>query len=305
MPKSSPSRLAECSTELADLVARSGRSVVSVRRPGRRSVSGIVWRAGYVVTVAEALADEIASVQVALEGAGEQQASVLGRDSSTDVALLRVEGLAGEGLPSAELAAVRAGQLAIALGRSPEHGAIVALGAVAVAGAHWQSQLGGRIDRFIRLGVSLSQAAEGGAVLDPEGRLIGMAVHGPRRALLVIPAPTIGRVVDQLLAKGRISRGYLGVALQPVQLPQALHAAAGTHAGLLVSSVDPASGAGLAGLLLGDVIVALAGAPLRDYRQVQRSLGPESVGSTLQLGVVRAGALTEMQVTVGERPGSE
>jgi S1-C subfamily serine protease len=233
------------------------------------------------------------------------QASVVGRDPSTDVALLRVAGLAGEELPDADLAALRPGQLMITLGRSPEHGTIVGFGAVAVAGAPWQSQLGGRIDRFIRLGMALSQAAEGGAVLNAEGRLVGMAVHGPRRALLVIPAPTIGRVVEQLLAKGRVSRGYLGIALQPVQLPEALHGATGTRVGLLVSNVDGESGAGRAGVLLGDVVVALNGEPLRDYRQVQRSLGPESVGSTLKLGVVRGGVLTELHVTVGERPASE
>jgi len=305
MVKSSTSRLAECSTELADLAARGSRSVVTVSLPDRKSVSGILWRAGYVVTAAEALADESASVQVAADGVDRRTASVLGRDPSTDVALLQVEGLTGDGLPSADMATVRPGQLAIALGRSPEHGVIVAFGAVAVAGAPWQSQLGGRIDRFIRLGASLSQAAEGGPVLDPEGRLIGMAVHGPRRALLVIPASTVARIVDQLLTRGKISRGYLGVALQPFQLPEALHAAAGSGVGMLVSSVDPESGARRAGVLLGDVVVALGGEPLRDYRQVQRSLGSESVGATLQLGVVRAGALTELHVTVGERPGAE
>jgi S1-C subfamily serine protease len=305
MPKSSTSRLADCSVELAELVAKCSRSVVAVGLQGRGSVSGILWRAGYVVTAAEALADEAASLPVWSDPVNEVQASVVGRDPSTDVALLRVAGLAGEELPDADLAALRPGQLMITLGRSPEHGTIVGFGAVAVAGAPWQSQLGGRIDRFIRLGMALSQAAEGGAVLNAEGRLVGMAVHGPRRALLVIPAPTIGRVVEQLLAKGRVSRGYLGIALQPVQLPEALHGATGTRVGLLVSNVDGESGAGRAGVLLGDVVVALNAEPLRDYRQVQRSLGPESVGSTLKLGVVRGGVLTELHVTVGERPASE
>jgi len=305
MPKFSASRLAEYSSELADLAAKASRSVVAVRGHERGSVSGILWRAGYVVTAAEALAEETTSVQVWTEAANGRPASVLGRDPSTDVALLKVDGLAGDRLPSADLTTVRPGQLVIALGRSPEHGAIVAYGAVAVAGGAWQSQLGGRIDRFIRLGVSLSQAAEGGAVLDPEGRMIGMAVHGPRRTPLVVPAATIDRVVDQLLTKGRISRGYLGIALQPAQLPQALQETTGTRVGLLVSNVDADSGAARGGVLLGDVVVALNGDPLRDYRQVQRSLGPESVGSTLTLGVVRGGVLTDLRVTIGERPGSE
>ena len=135
-----------------------------------------------------------------------------------------------------------------------------------------------------------------------EGRLIGMAVLGPRRALLVIPSTSIERVTDQLLAKGRIVRGYLGIAMQPVQLPEALRQLAGTGVGLLVAGVDDRSAAALAGVLLGDVIVAWNGEAVRDHRHVQRLLGPESVGSTVTLAAVRGGALIELRLTVGERP---
>jgi S1-C subfamily serine protease len=304
MTESSAARLLGFSTELADLVSRCGQGVVAIRRRGDRSTSGIVWRPGYVVSAAEALDEEPSSLRVVSDTASEHEARLLGRDPSTDVALLRVEGLTGEGLPMGDPATLRAGQLAVALGRSPEHGPIVTLGSVAVAGAPWHSQLGGRIERFIRLASSLTHAAEGGAVIGLDGRLIGMAVFGPRRALLVIPSQTIGRVVDQLLVKGRIGRGYLGIAMQPVQLPDVLQTLASTSVGLLVSGVDSQSGAALAGVLLGDVIVAWNGERVRDYRQVQRLLGPESVGSTVTLAAVRGGALIDLRLTVGERPTS-
>jgi S1-C subfamily serine protease len=302
MTKSPPGRLYEFSTELADLVASCARAVVAIRVRGGRSISGILWRPGYVVSAAQALDEEVSALRVVSDGANEHEARLLGRDPCTDIALLGVEGLTEQALPSGEPAALRAGQLAVALGRSPEHGPIVAFGSVAVAGAPWHSQLGGRIERFIRLGAPLTRAAEGGAVLSLDGRLIGMAVLGPRRALLVIPSLSIGRVADQLLAKGRIGRGYLGIAMQPVQLPEALRRLTGTAVGLLVAGVDEQGAAALGGVLLGDVIVAWNGEAVGDHRHVQRLLGPESIGSTVTLAAVRGGALIELRLTVGERP---
>jgi S1-C subfamily serine protease len=303
MNKSAATRLSALSLELADLVSSCASAVAAVRLKGGRSISAILWRPGQLVTASEALGEQ-SSWRVLSAAGSEHDATLLGRDPSTDIALLGVEGLTDEALPGGDAATLRPAQFVVTLGRSPEHGPIVTFGGVAVAGAPWHSQLGGRIDRFIRLDASLSTAAEGGAVLDLEGRLIGMAVLGPRRAALVVPTPTIARIVEQLVAKGRISRGYLGVAMQPVQLPEALQKLANTTLGLLVSSVDNRSGAAVGGVLLGDVIVAWNGEPVRDYRQVQRFLGPESVGSTVKLTAVRGGALMDLKLTVGERPSS-
>jgi serine protease DegQ len=302
MPQTPTSRLSELATELADLASRCAPSLVAIRLRAARSVSAIVWRSGYLVTAAEPLDEGATSLRVIADSGSEHQAKVLGRDASTDVALLRVEGLPGRELTAGDPASLRVGQLALVLGRSAEHGPIASFGSIAVAGAAWQSQLGGRIDRLIRLGVTLTAAGEGAAVLDAEGRLLGMAVHGPGRTVLAIPAPTIGRVVEQLLAKGRISRGYLGIAMQAVQLPRALKELANAEVGLLVSNVDGGSAAEAGGILLGDVIVAWNGAPLRDYRQVQRLLGPESVGSSVDLAVVRGGTPMDVRLTVRERP---
>lgn len=304
MTESSALRLSQFSNELADLVSRCESAVVAIRLGGGRSISGIAWRSGYVATAAEALGEEPSALRV-LSGAGtECSAELVGQDPSTDVALLRVEGLAAPAAEPADPTKLRAGELVLALGRSSEHGPIVTFGSVAVAGAPWESQSGGRIDRFIRLGASMREASEGAAALDLEGRLLGMAVLGPRRALLVIPVSTLTRVADQLLAKGRISRGYLGLAMQPVRLPDALQKLAGTQTGMLVSNVDADSSAAAGGILLGDVIVAWNGEPVRDYRQVQRLLGPDSIGSSLALVALRAGALTALRLTIGERPHS-
>jgi S1-C subfamily serine protease len=300
----STAALGAFSTELADLAASCARGAVAIRPHGGRTLSGILWRSGYVVTAAEALADA-SSVRVLADESREYRAKVIGRDPSTDVALLAAEGLSDTPLPPADPAALRAGQLVLALGRSAEHGVIVSFGCVAVAGGPWQSQLGGRVDRFIRLGLSLTRGSEGAAVLDLDGRLAGMAVCGPRGTTLAIPTATIDRVAAQLLASGRIGRGYLGMALQPVTLPDDLQEAAGTPVGLLVSKVDAQSGAALAGVLLGDVVVGWNGTPIRDYRQLQSLLGPESIGSAVTLSSLRGGVLRDTRLTVGERPNSE
>jgi S1-C subfamily serine protease len=300
----STAALAAFSNEVADLVASCARGAVAIRLHGARTISGIVWRTGYVVTAAEALGDA-PSVRVLTDQAIEHQARVVGRDASTDVALLAVDGLTDAPLTAADPAALRAGQFVVAVGRSAEHGVIVSFGGVAVAGGPWQSQLGGRLERFIRLGLSLSRASEGAAVLDLDGRLVGMAVLGPRGTTLAIPSATIDRVAAQLLATGRIGRGYLGMALQPVMLPEDLQKSANTQVGLLVSKVYTQSSAALAGVLLGDVVVAWNGTPIRDYRQLQSLLGPESIGSAVTLGTLRGGVLRDVSLTVGERPDSE
>ncbi|HET7756786.1 MAG TPA: trypsin-like peptidase domain-containing protein [Steroidobacteraceae bacterium] len=304
--KSSPvNRLCDFSTDLAELVQRCCAGVVAVRPGAARSISGIVWRQGCVVTAAEALAEEPGSLRITSATATDREAKILGRDPTTDIALLAAEGLPDTPLPCADTDSLRPGELALTLGRSPEHGPIAAFASVAVAGVPWRSQLGGRIDRFLRVNAPLARAAEGGAVLDMRGRLVGMAVFGPRRTLLVIPAATIGRVAEQLLANGRVNRGYLGIAMQPVRLPETLQKVANAEVGLLVSGVDPHSGAARGGVLLGDVIVSWNGEPVRDYRQVQGSLGPESVGSAVVLGALRGGALIDLQLSVGERPAAE
>jgi S1-C subfamily serine protease len=296
--------LVEFSSGLAELVSRASEAVVALRLGGNRTISGIRWRPGYVVSAAQALDEESVALQVVSAAAREHTARLVGRDPSTDVALLAVDDLGGEGLSAADPAALRAGELALAVGRSAEHGPIASFGSIAVAGVPWYSQLGGRIERYIRLDASLPRAAEGGVVVNLAGQLIGMAVQGPRRALLVIPTATLAAVVDQLRAKGRIGRGYLGVAMQPVQLPDMLQQLSNTSVGLLVSGVDGRSAAALGGVLLGDVIVAWNGEPIRDYRQVQRLLGPQSVGSPVTLTALRGGARIELRLTVGERPAS-
>lgn len=285
--------LALLSDQLAALVERAATGIVAVHCGRRHSISGIHWRPGVLVTAEEAL-DRDEDIALVLPGGRKLAATLAGRDPSTDVAVLRFE---PGGLPLAaagDATALRAGHYVLAIGRF-DGSPLASQGIVAFAGGAWQSQRGGTIDQFLRLDLALSPAGEGGALVDVTGKVLGMTVLGPRRRALAIPAATIDRAVDQLLAKGHVARGYLGAALQRASL-------GGDARGLLVSGVDANGPAARAGLLVGDVVTAWNGAPITRVREVWRLLGTESVGTAVELQLRRAGNPMTLAVTLGERP---
>ncbi|MBO9515278.1 MAG: serine protease, partial [Variovorax sp.] len=189
---------------------------------------------------------------------------------------------------------VRAGAIAIALG-SHAGTPVAAAGVVSLAGPAWRSLRGGDIDTRIELGLSMRRSAEGGLALDAGGHAIGMSVFGPRGRVLVIPGATVDRVAAQLAAHGRVPRGYLGAALQPVKVdPEGI--------GAMVMGIDQGGPGAAAGLRQGDVILAWNGEPVHSVPRLVRALGPASVGSRARLSVRRAGEPVDVDVTLGERP---
>ncbi len=290
----SPSPLSAFSAAVADLVRGAAPSVVSVKSERAQS-SGFVWRPGLVVAAENALADEGEIEVVAHDGAS-ARAELVGRDPSTDIALLRVQ---RTDLPQASPSAGGATAGALALVVAAREGSPAAsLGIVSYAGPQWRSLRGGLIDARIELSAALRRSSEGGLALDAEGRVFGMAVFGPRRRTLVIPTATIDRVAAALVAKGRIARGYLGLGLQAVKLE-------GGGVGLMAISVDAKGPGAAAGVKQGDVIVAWNGEALRGVPHLMRLLGPDSVGATVKLSLKRAGEPLEIELTIGERPQAQ
>jgi S1-C subfamily serine protease len=293
--------LASLADSTAELVERAARSVVAVHSGGRRPASGIHWRSGIVVTAEEVL-EQDENIKLALPGGRLVDASLAGRDPTTDVAVLRFQ---PDGLPVAATtsAALRAGETVLAVG-SYEGSPLAALGIVALAGGPWHSARGGTIDNFIRLDLALSPLGEGGALVNARGQVVAMTVLGPRHRAIAIPASTIERSVDQLLARGQVFRGYLGAGLRPIGRGHGSGGAAGSDEGrgVLVVSIDPEGPSRRAGLLLGDIVTAWNGTPIARVREVMQLLGPESVGTTVDLSLTRGGAPAALQVVVGERP---
>jgi S1-C subfamily serine protease len=284
--------LQQLSDALTDIVDRAAPSVVAVHSTRSRS-SGFVWKPGLIVTADEALDDE-GDIAVVLPGGEMAAATLVGRDPTTDVALLRVDRTNPPSV-TLEFPPVAAGALAWAVG-SLQGASIAAFGAVSFVGGAWRSFRGGEIDVRIELDLTLRRAGEGGLVLDASGRAFGMVVSGPRRQVLVIPAATIERVAATLETHGKVARGYLGLGLQPTK-PDG-----DDRLGLMVMSVDPNGPGAAAGVRQGDVIIKWNDQPIQGVRMLLRSLGPAIVGSTVKLALRRGGEPAEVHLTVGERP---
>ena len=293
--------LVALSNHTADLVERIAASVVAVDSGGRSSSSGIHWRSGIIVTAEEVL-EQDENIKITLPGGRLVEASLVGRDPTTDVAVLRFQ---PDGLPIAATAStsLRAGHAVLAVG-SHEGSPLASSGIVTLAGGAWQSIRGGTIDNLIRSDLALSQVAEGGALVDAYGAVIGMMVLGPRHRALAIPTSTIERAVDQLLTRGHVFRGYLGANLQAIRRKRVLNSSQSSSGvrGLLVVGIDPEGPSGRGGLLEGDIVTAWNAKPIDRVREVMQLLGPESVGSTVDLALMRGGAPASLKVVIGERP---
>ena len=293
--------LAAWSDRTAQIVELAASSIVAVHGGSRRSSSGIHWRSGVIVTAEERLEGDD-NIKVTLPGGRLVEASLVGRDPTTDVGVLRFQ---PDDLPIASIVdgSPRPGHIVLAVGNY-EGGPLAALGIIAIAGGAWHSVRGGTIDSLIRLDLVLSPAAEGGALIDVQGRVVGMAVLGPRRRALAIPGSTINRAVDQLLARGHVFRGYLGASLQPVKREPASNGSQslGSGRGVLIVSLDPDGPSARAGMLVGDIVTAWDGKPIDRVREIMRLLGPESVGRTVDLSLIRGGTPAALKVVIGERP---
>ena len=296
--------LAALSGHVADAVERAAASVVAVLGRGRPSSSGFISQPGVVVTASDAL-ERDEDISVILPAGDEVAATLAGRDPTTDIAVLRVDNKQIAAVSSPRAGVLRTGELALCVGRRHD-GPSARLAVVAVSGGPWQSQRGGRIDRTIRLDRGIDPREEGGVLVDADGAFIGMAVPGPRRTALAIPAETIARVAPHLLAHGRVARGYLGLGLHPVRLDPGLIARLSLpeRRGVIVVNIDPQGPGQAAGALIGDIVVTWNGESVRTVREVLRRLGPDAVGQEIDLGVVRGGEMRAVKLKVGERPAS-
>lgn len=295
------------SNDLGAAVERVGAAVVAVNARRRLPSSGVHWRAGVIVTAAHSIRrDE--EITVTLADGRTMAATLAGRDSSTDLAVLKIEETGLPVIETIDAASLRVGELTLAVGRAGERGASASLCVINALGDAWRTWRGGEIDKFVRLDIALYPGFSGGPLVNSSGQVIGINSSGLARGLAVtIPAATVNRVVNQLLDKGSIARGYLGVALMPVRVPDALADKLGLtgHSGLIVVNVESEGPADKAGLLLGDIVVAFDGVAVGEMEDVQSALGSESVGRAVKTKLIRGGQLVELEIIVGERPRRE
>jgi S1-C subfamily serine protease len=285
------SQIQDLSAAFARLVGIAAPSVVAVKSAHSRS-SGFFWRPGLIVTADEALSEE-GDATVTLPSGESLAARLVGRDHTTDIAVLRVE---RSDLPAIqlEITPLPVGALTIAVG-ADDGAPTAALGVVSRSTGPWWSLRGGEITARIELDLRMRQSAEGGLAIDATGRTIGMTVFGPRRRVLVIPSATIERVAARLEKHGHIPRGYLGLGFQLVAIE-------GGGRGIMIMNVEPQGPGAKAGVHQGDIIVTWNGEPIRHVRSLLRALGPDSVGQTVTLGLRRGGETKNVALTIAERP---
>jgi len=292
--------LSSLSNGLAAAVDTASPAVVRVEGRPRLASSGIVWSAEGIIATAHHVLERETNIKVGLPDGGAAPATLVGVDPTTDLAVLRVEASGLKPPTWAEVDSLRVGHLVMALGR-PGRSVQATLGIVSALGDGWRTPAGGKVDRYLQTDVVMYPGFSGGPLVDVSGNALGLNTSALRGVSLAIPAATLRRVVETLLAHGRIRRGYLGVGSQPVRLPATLAQQLGQETGLLVASVEPGSPAEAAGMLLGDIIVGLEGQPLRRLEELLAFLSEERIAKAVPMKILRGGQLQELSVVIGER----
>ena len=299
--KQSSDLLAALSDGMADAVEKIGSSVVRVNGRRRRPASGVVYAADTVLTASHVLERE-EDLTVGVGDGRTLPARFVGRDPSSDLAVLKVEGLDVEVATPAEGSA-RIGQLALAVG-SPGRGEgpRASLGVVSSVGGPMRTWRGTRLERYIQTDATPYPGFSGGPLIDARGGVLGIMTTGlARGAALAIPAEIAWRVARTLEERGSVRRGYLGILSQPVRLPDGQRLGLTQRGGLLVVGVEDGSPAGRGGIIIGDILARLDGQPVEDTEDLLVLLTDEKIGREAQIQVVRGGELQTLQVTVGER----
>ena len=291
------------SQDLARVVERVSTAVVAINARRHSSSSGVYWRDGVIVTAAHTLR-RTEDISVILPSGEAIAATLAGGDPSTDLAVLKIDSVDISTPPFGDTLQLKVGHVVLAVGRGAQRGLNATLGIVGVLSGAWRTWQGGLIDQFIGLDLDLHPGAAGGPLSDSNGNVLGINTLGlSRRIALTIPASTVDRVVGKILEKGHIGRGYLGLGMRPIELPEDLKwtLRPSVDSGLIVVSVEPDGPGGKAGVVFGDVIVALGGVAVSNLRDLQAFLDPESVGNTIPVSIIRGGKPVELNVTIGER----
>ena len=295
--------LSSFSNELSNLVQRISPSVVAVHARRHFPSSGVHWGADLVVTADHTIARE-EDIRVTLPDGKALSASLVGRDPGADLAVLKVPGL---GSPAASFTQDKPvlGEFALVVGRSPDSGPNASPGIVGAASGSWRTWRGGRLEQYIRLDAMLYPNSSGGAVVNSRGNLLGIATSALSRvAGLAIPAADVARVTKELLEKGYIAQGYLGIGVYPVAIPENLKSklALQNATGILILNVEKGGPAENAGVLLGDLLVSLNSTPIEKVEDLQSFCASGVIGKSVNARFIRAGALIEKSITAGERP---
>ncbi|MBX3012387.1 MAG: trypsin-like peptidase domain-containing protein [Caldilineaceae bacterium] len=287
------------SQSMATLVEQSDPKVVRVEARQRMPASGVIWSADGLIVTSHHVVERDEQIQVGLADGRTVAATLVGRDPGADLAVLRAEATGLTAATWVDASDLRVGHLLLALGR-PGTRIQATLGIASAVGGAWRTPSGGEIDHYLQTDVVMYPGFSGGPLVAADGRFAGVTTSALMRGVsLAIPSTTIRKVVETLVAHGHMPRGYLGIGIQPVRLADGLQQSIGQETGLIVMSVESDSPAAQAGMMQGDVLVKLAGAPVRHVDELQVLLSGERVGKQIETQVVRGGQLHTFALTIG------
>jgi S1-C subfamily serine protease len=295
--------LQNVSQELAGTVEEVSPAIVRVEARRRLPASGIVWSADGVIVTAHHVVEREENINIGLADGHTVSATLVGRDPSSDLAVLRSEAnnLTPPVWASFDSNSIQVGHLVLALGR-PGKSVQATLGIVSALGEDWRTPGGSQFNYYLQTDVVMYPGFSGGPLVSAAGQVAGLNTSALMRGIsLTVPATNIRQVVESLLAHGRIKRGYLGVSTQPVRLPAASSEQLSQETGLLLAAVEVGSPAEKGGLLLGDTIVGLDNSPIQQHDDLLAQLSADRVDAQVVIKIIRGGQLQEVKVVVGER----
>ena len=278
-----------------DVVSKVSPSIVRIDAGHRFGGSGTAWSSDLVVTASHVV-ERDEDIEIGLDGEKTATATVVGRDESTNVALLRVTGATLAPVAFRGLDDVRVGKFVVAIAR-PGKTVRASFGIVSVLGGEFQTRPGARVDRWLETDAAIAAGWSGGALVDLEGHALGLNSRGlVRHAHLTVPHATLERVVAELSAHGKVRRGYLGVGVHRIALSDSVKTALDRpqEAGALVNAVEPKSHADTAGILVGDTLVGIDGTKVESPWELASVLR-DKVDSEVTIQLVRAGRLETLR----------
>ncbi len=294
--------LVELSDALADAAELAGKSTVLVNARRRMPASGIVFASDLVIT-AEHVVEKDEDISVILADGSEIPAKIAGRDAGTDLAVLKLERAAGSAAETTKSPA-RLGQIALALARPSPDGIEASLGTVSAIGGPVRTQRGGMLDRYIRTDSISYPGFSGGPLVAADGTILGINTSGlSSGSAITIPADIAWNIAETLAKHGQIKRGYLGVRSQTVDISSAAQEMLKRKqaTGLLVMSVEKDSPAAKGGLIVGDILVAVAGNPVLHHDELFARLDGDVVGKSTSIEILRGGQPQTLKIVIGER----
>jgi S1-C subfamily serine protease len=294
--------LVDLSNALAEAAAKAGASTLLVNARQRMPASGIALQADLVLT-ADHTVEREEDITVLLPDGTRLSARLAGRDPGSDLAILRLE--KPQATPAEPVQdETRVGQMVLAVGRPTPEGLQASLGVISAIGGPVHTGSGSTLERYIRTDTTPFPGFSGGPLVDSSGRVVGLNTSGfGWGASITIPADLAWKTAEALVKHGHVQRGYLGIRSQAVDIPTSSQTALGrSHpTGLLLVGVESDSPAAAGGLMVGDILVGIAGHPVLDHEQLMAHLAGSAVGQPVAIEVLRGGQPATLSITVGER----